>query len=635
MEASEENIIAPPAAPAHDSLRLLVVGALGIVFGDIGTSPLYAFRECFLGGHGVSATAENVLGILSLVLWSLILTVSVKYLIFVLRADNRGEGGILALMTLVAGETTGTSRTRLALVTLGLFGAAMLYGDGMITPAISVLSAVEGLNVATTFFAPYVVPISLTVLAVLFLCQRWGTSRVGAVFGPVMLLWFAVLAVLGVVGIVRRPDVLVAISPWYAIQFFLHQGWHGYLVLGSVFLAVTGAEALYADMGHFGRHPIRLAWFSIAFPALILNYFGQGAQLLASPDTVENLFFRLVPAWLLYPVVGLATVATVIASQAVVSGAFSLTRQAVQLRFLPRMTIVHTSESTIGQVYVPAANWVLLIGTVALVIGFKESGRLAGAYGIAVSTTMLITTVLICIAARQLWALRLWVVLLIGVPLLLIDLAFFGSNLIKVPAGGWVSLLVAGAIYTLMTVWRQGRDLREKDAVAIELPADNFARDIIEHKPLRVPGTAIFLASNSAHIPRALLHNFKHNQVFHEHTILLTVRTEEIPRVPEEQRFEFASLGEGFYRVFVRYGFSEDPNIAAVVHRIKIDGVPIDPLATTFFMGKETLLTSGRSKMWRWRKELFALMSRNALDPTRYFRIPPNRVIELGQQVEL
>jgi len=635
MERDAENSSGTTPVQPRTALSVLALGALGVVFGDIGTSPLYAFRECFHSHQAIAVDPNNILGVLSLVSWALIITVSIEYMLLVLRADNRGEGGILALMTLVTGDPRASSRRSVVLLTMGLVGAAMLCGDGMITPAISVLSAVEGLNVATSLFSPYVVPISLTVLILLFLCQHWGTGRVGAIFGPVMLVWFATIGALGVVAVAGHPGVLAALNPWYGAKFFLNNGVHAFLVLGSVFLAVTGTEALYADMGHFGKGPIRLAWFSLALPALLLNYLGQGAHLLANPQKTDNLFFLLAPSWMLYPLVILATLATVIASQAVVSGTFSLTRQAVQLRFLPRMTIVHTSPSTIGQVYVPVANWVLLGGTVALVLGFGESGKLAGAYGIAVSSTMLITTVLICIAARRLWGLRLSLVLLIGMPLLLIDLAFFGSNLIKVPAGGWVSLLVAGGVYILMTVWRQGRDIREKDAMAMELPADNFARDVIEHKPLRVPGVAIFLASNAAHIPRALLHNFKHNKVFHEQTLLMTVRTEEIPHVPEERRLEVTPLGEGFYRVMVRYGFSEDPNIAEVIRRIKIDQVALDPQTATFFMGKETLLTTGHSKMCRWRKGLFALMARNALDPTCYFRLPPNRVIELGQQVEL
>jgi KUP system potassium uptake protein len=609
----------------------LALGALGVVYGDIGTSPLYALRECFLGSHSVEPTRLNVLGVMSLIFWSLIIVISIKYLVFVMRADNRGEGGILALMALI--RTDG--RRGWILVALGLFGAALLYGDGMITPAISVLSAVEGLEVATTFFNPYIIPITIAILVGLFVIQSRGTEGIGKLFGPVMMVWFATLAILGVRWIIREPAVLAAVNPAYAIRFFAHNGVQGFLVLGSVFLVVTGGEALYADMGHFGRRPIRIAWFTLVLPSLMLNYFGQCALLLNAPKDVQHPFYSMAPSWALYPLVILATVATVIASQAVISGAFSLTRQAVQLGYSPRFEIVQTSDEAIGQIYIPAVNWVLMIATIGLVLGFRESTNLAAAYGIAVTTTMVITTVLAFVVEREVWG---WGTLAAGTltaSFLVLDLSYFGANVVKIPHGGWFPLVVAGLIYLLMATWKLGRKILADRLREEALPLEDFVRNIKPDSPPRVPGTAVFLTTNPAGTPTTLLHNLKHNKVLHETVVLMTVITEEVPWVSPEDRVEVESLDKGVYRLTARYGFTQDPRAQDVLDCAREDGLFLDMMKTTFFLGRETLIPSSRPGMFRWQKRLFALMSRNAQRFTDFFRIPPNRVVELGMQVSL
>jgi KUP system potassium uptake protein len=609
----------------------LALGALGVVYGDIGTSPLYALRECFLGSHSVEPTRLNVLGVMSLIFWSLIIVISIKYLVFVMRADNRGEGGILALMALIR-----TDRKRgWVLIALGLFGAALLYGDGMITPAISVLSAVEGLEVATTFFNPYIIPITIAILVGLFIIQSRGTEGIGKLFGPVMMIWFATLAVLGLRWIIREPAVLAAVNPAYAVRFFAHNGVQGFLVLGSVFLVVTGGEALYADMGHFGRRPIRIAWFTLVLPSLMLNYFGQCALLLHAPKDVQHPFYSMAPSWALYPLVVLATVATVIASQAVISGAFSLTRQAVQLGYSPRFEIVQTSDEAIGQIYIPAVNWVLMIATIGLVLGFRESTNLAAAYGIAVTTTMVITTVLAFVVEREVWG---WSTLAAGAltaSFLVLDLSYFGANVVKIPHGGWFPLVVAGLIYLLMATWKQGRKILADRLREEALPLEDFVRNIKPDSPPRVPGTAVFLTTNPAGTPTTLLHNLKHNKVLHETVVLMTVITEEVPWVSEEDRVVVESLDKGVYRLTARYGFTQDPRAQDVLDCAREDGLFLDMMKTTFFLGRETLIPSSRPGMHRWQKRLFALMSRNAQRFTDFFRIPPNRVVELGMQVSL
>ncbi|HEX4494981.1 MAG TPA: potassium transporter Kup [Thermoanaerobaculia bacterium] len=632
-----------PAASPHTGKRELLglsLGALGIVYGDIGTSPLYSLRECFHGEHGVPPSHGNVLGVLSLVFWVLIVTISIKYLVFVMRADNRGEGGILALLALVPRKLRRAGpEGRWILVALGIFGAALLYGDGMITPAISVLSAVEGLSVATPFFNPYVVPITLVILFILFLIQRRGTGGIGALFGPVMILWFAVLAVLGVIWTARVPSVLAAINPWHAVRFFVYNRWQGFLVLGSVFLVVTGGEALYADMGHFGRRPIRIAWFTLVLPALLLNYFGQGALLLNHPDAAQNPFFelsgRLGPAWILYPMVVLSTVATIIASQAVISGAFSLTRQAVQLGYMPRIKIVHTSLKEIGQIYIPSINWLLMFATFGLVLGFRESTRLAAAYGVAVTATMVITTILAYVVARQVWGWPRWAVAPVTAFFLLVDVSFFGANIIKVEDGGWFPLLVGIGVYTLMSTWKKGRQILATRLQEDCLPLESFIAQVRPDSPARVPGTAIFLARDPNGTPPSLLHNLKHNKVLHSKVVVLTLITEEVPTIPGTETIEIQPLGKEFYRVLARHGFMQTPEVPEVLAQLREKGLDLNLMSTTFFLSRETLIPSKAPGMAIWREKLFATMVRNAQRPTEFFQIPVNRVVELGLQVRL
>lgn len=612
----------------------LCLATLGIVYGDIGTSPLYALRECFHGPHSVHPTHENVLGVLSLIFWAIVITVTLKYCVYLLNADNRGEGGILALMALVRPVVAGP-RIRWLLVGLGIFGSALLYGDGMITPAVSVLSAVEGLQVATPFFKPYVGPITIVILIALFLMQKRGTGGIGRIFGPIMIVWFVTIAILGVLGIRHEPEVLGAINPLHAVRFFANNGYHGFLVLGSVFLVATGGEALYADMGHFGRLPIRIDWFCIVAPALLINYFGQGAFLLNEPEAAQNPFYRMVPSWGVYPMVALATIATVIASQALISGAFSLTRQAVQLGYLPRVEIIHTSSQQIGQIYVPQVNRLLMVGTIALVIFFKSSSSLAAAYGIAVTGTMVITAILAHFVTRRLWKWPTWASVSVTACFLAVDLSFFGANAVKVADGGWVPLAVALAIYTLMTTWKRGREILAERLQRDALPFRQFVASIQEGMPHRVPGTAIFMARDAEATPTALLHNLKHNKVLHERVILLTVMNAEIPVVSRGDMIRIEDLGKGVYKVLASYGFTQDPEIPEILRNLREEGLELDIMKTTFFLSRETLIPSKKPGMAIWREKLFAIMTRNAVRPTDFFRIPVNRVVELGMQVKV
>jgi KUP system potassium uptake protein len=625
-------------APEKSRLAALALGALGVVYGDIGTSPLYALRECFdVEKHGVALSRVNVLGVLSLVFWTLIVIVTIKYLIFVMRADNRGEGGILALMSLVPPQLRDAQRGRWLLLALGLFGAALLYGDGMIIPAISVLSAVEGLHLVTPFFDPYVVPITIGILIGLFLFQRKGTAGIGKIFGPVMLVWFGTLAGFGLMWVLREPGVLAAVNPGYAARFFLANGWTAFLAMGAVFLVVTGSETLYADMGHFGKTPIRMAWFVLVMPALLLNYFGQGALLLQHPKAAVNPFFLLAGEnrLALYYLVGLATVATVIASQAVISGAFSLTRQAVQLGYMPRLEIIHTSEEEIGQIYIPSVNWFLMFSTIGLVLGFQKSTNLAGAYGVAVTTTMVITTLIAQVVARRLWGWNPMLVIPGAIFFLAVELSFFGANIIKIAEGGWLPLTVGMVIYTLLSTWKKGRAILSERLRRGALPFSEFIGTVTPTSPPRVPGTAVFMSRDPESTPTALLHNMKHNKVLHDKVVLLTVLTEEVPYVEVADRVQVEDLGKGFFRVLAHYGFLQNPGVSEVVDLTKVKGLDLNVMSTTFFLSRETLIPSKKPGMALWREKLFSLMSRNAQRPTDFFRIPPNRVVELGMQVRL
>jgi KUP system potassium uptake protein len=621
--------------PSRQGLAGLVVGAIGVVYGDIGTSPLYTMKEAFSGAHRFTPTPDNVLGVLSLIFWALVIVVSIKYVAFIMRADNKGEGGIMALMALAQRVTAEEPRLRWLLMTLGIFGAALFYGDGMITPAISVLSAVEGLEVATPAFKPYVIPIALTVLVSLFFVQRTGTARVGALFGPVMILWFATLALLGILQIARHPDILKAVNPAYAVQFFQHYQLAGMMVLGAVVLAVTGGEALYADMGHFGRRPIRYAWFGFVLPALLLNYFGQGALLLYEPDAVVNPFYHLAPDWALYPMVVLSTAATVIASQAVISGAFSVTRQAMQLGYAPRMYIQHTSEREIGQIYLPFINWSLLVGIVALVLGFQSSSNLAAAYGIAVTGTMAIDTILAFVVVRRLWGWN-WGVTVAGMVFFLgFDLAFFGANAMKILQGGWFPIVIAIVVFVLLSTWKRGREILLERLRELAIALEPFLDSISRHPPTRIPGTAIFLTTSHAGVPHALLHNLKHNKVLHERVIFLTVVFQDIPHVDDSERVEVRPLGHNFFKVFVIYGFKDTPDIPRALELCAPLGLECNTMDASFFLSRETLIPTSRPGMAMWREKLFIGMARNAGTATGFFRIPTNRVVELGTQVEL
>jgi KUP system potassium uptake protein len=591
-------------------------------------------RECFFGSHSVPVTHENVLGVLSLIIYSLLLVISVKYIAIVMRADNQGEGGILALTALLPERTDSRGRWTV-LVLMGIFGAALLYGDGMITPAITVLGAVEGLKVATPLFESYVVPVAVVILIGVFAIQRHGTHRVGRFFGPIMVVWFAVIAVLGIVWTAREPVVLTAVDPRHAVSFFREHGWQGFAVLGAVFLVVTGGEALYADMGHFGKRPIRVAWFTLVLPALLLNYFGQGALLLTNPAAAEQPFFLLAPGWALFPLVGLATAAAIIASQALISGAFSLTQQAIQLGYCPRLDIEHTSHSEMGQVYVPQVNWALMISTIVIVIGFGSSTALAAAYGIAVTLTMVITAVLLQVVATERWKWSPIVASAVTGVFLTIDLAFFGANVLKITHGGWLPLVIGGALFTLMTTWKTGRKVVAARLTARAVPIEDFLLRVVETRPARVPGTAVFMTAQPRGTPPALAHNLRYNKVLHEHVVTLMVTTQPVPHVPANQQVSVRELGHGVFHMAVRYGFMEDPNVPEAIMRARGQGLELDEEDVTYFLGRETLIVTKHPGMAMWRERLFVLMARNAVRATTFFRLPPERVVELGVQVEL
>ena len=622
--------------PRGRYLALLSLTALGVVYGDIGTSPLYALHETFSGRLGIPPTPENVLGVLSLVFWSLILVVTIKYHVVIIRADNKGEGGVLALMALVQGSRQARKLPpRHVMVILGIFGAALIYADGALTPAISVLGATEGLEIATPGLATIIVPLTLVILIGLFWFQSHGTARIGAVFGPIMLLWFWTIAILGAVWIFRQPSVLAAMSPVYAVELFAQNPGRAFVVLGAVFLVVTGGEALYADLGHFGHKAIQTAWFSTAGPALVLNYFGQGALLLRDPSAAENPFYHLAPSWFLYPLIALATAAAIIASQAIISGAFSLTRQAIQLGYSPRMQIDHTSSREIGQIYVPAVNWGLMLLTCAFVLYFRSSTSIAGAYGVALSTLMLMTTLMFYVMSREVWR---WSVLKAGVVVLLflaMDIPFFIANVLKIEHGGWIPLAVAAVLFLLMSTWKRGRGILSRRLQEKAVPINIFLADLAADPPLRVPGTAVFLSGNLGGTPPALMHNLTHNKVLHERVVSLTIVTDDVPHVPPADRLLLKPLGKGLHNVTARYGFMEEPTIEDVIEQCRERKLNIQVEGTTFFMGKETVIVSDRPEMARWRARLFAYMSRNALSATAFFQIPPSQVFEVGAQVEL
>jgi KUP system potassium uptake protein len=625
-----------PRAPRSSTAALTLV-ALGIVFGDIGTSPLYAVKETFAPGHGIPLTAENILGGLSTIFWALMVVVSLKYVVLIMRADNRGEGGIMALIALASSAVKDHPQWRVPLLLIGVFGASLFYGDAVLTPAISVLSAVEGLEVGTSAFKPYVVPIAVVILVALFVFQSRGTAVVGRYFGPVTLLWFLALGAAGLHGIGQYPDVLKALNPLYAFSFLASHAAESFVVLGAVVLAVTGAEALYADMGHFGKGPVRLAWFGLVAPALVLNYFGQGALLIVRPETVQNPFFLLIPGWGLYPMVALATVATVIASQAVISGAYSMTKQAIQLGFLPRINVVQTSARERGQIYIPVITWILLASVLGAVIGFGSSSRLASAYGVAVTATMMVDTLLTFFVIYYAWRYPLWLCLFATGCFFVVDVAFFGATLLKVVDGGWFPLVIGACIYTAMTTWRQGRSILFDRLSASSVPLKPFLDSLFVDPPLRVPGTAVFLTATPESTPHALLHNLNHNKVLHERVVFLTAEVTEQPWVPFQDRVKLTKLGHGCWRMNVRYGFMNEPDIAQTLEIASTLGLEFEMLSTSFFLSRETVIPVSElpSGMAFWREKLFAMMTRNAGNAADYFKLPTNRVIELGTKVEI
>jgi KUP system potassium uptake protein len=616
-------------------LLMLSVGALGIVYGDIGTSPLYAFRESFHAAENLAVTRASVLGVLSLMFWALVLIVSVKYLMFVMRADNHGEGGILALTALIVPRRRQpTVGLRWALILLGLFGTALLYGDGIITPAISVLSAVEGVEIAAPALGPYVVPIAVAILIALFSIQRAGTAVVGAIFGPVMIVWFTVIALLGAFHVLQDPGVFSAVNPAHGVRLIAAEPRQAFLALGSIFLVVTGAEALYADMGHFGKRPIRLGWYIVVFPALLLNYFGQGAMLISDPSAIDNPFFRMPPEWAIIPLVILATMATVIASQALISGVYSLTMQAVQLGYLPRFDIDHTSPREIGQIYIGTINWSLAVACVGLVLAFRSSSNLAAAYGVAVTTTMVITTILLYFLMRTRWNWSPWVARALTALFLVVDVSFFAANIVKVPAGGWFPLVVGLALFLVMTTWKTGRRRLTAALKRGELPIERFIGSITAHPQVRVPGTAVYLFPDPGITPPALLANLRHNEVLHETVVLVSVQTSTVPRVQQVKRATVHELGEGFVQVVLHFGFMDEPDVPRALSNIVDPEFGFDPDDSTFFIGRETIVNKG-SGIGRARAALYALMHRNASSPVQFFSLPPGQVIEIGKQIAL
>ncbi|MFT3799651.1 MAG: potassium transporter Kup [Burkholderiaceae bacterium] len=624
-----------PSDSHKKPLAGLTLVALGVVFGDIGTSPLYSIREVFDPHHGVGLTQENIIGSLSLMFWSLMMVVSLKYVALVLRADNRGEGGIMALLALAASSVRDQPRLRRILLMIGVFGAALFFGDGVLTPAISILSAIEGLEVATPAFRSYVVPAALAILIVLYCVQRRGTAAMGKLFAPVMVLWFGTLGVVGAAHVFEHPHILEALNPYYALEFFFTHGWVGYASLGSTVLVLTGAEALYADMGHFGRTPIRICWFAIVLPSLVLNYFGQGALLLGSPAALENPFFLMFPSWALYPAVGLATAATIVASQATISGTYSMTKQAIQLGFLPRLSILYTSDKEAGQIYVPFVNWAQLATIVLLVVTFGSSSRLAGAYGVAVTGTMLMTTILTFFVIRYGWGLN-WVLCVFATGVfLLIDIAYFTANLLKLLDGGWLPLVLGGIVLSVMLTWKRGREIVIEKQRQQGLDLGTFLQSLMLDPPDRVAGTAVFLVSDIRSVPGPLLHNLLHNKILHERVVFLTVETLEIPWVPESERVELIDLGQNFWKVKGTYGFKNEIDVPRMLELCAGMGLTVPPMETSYFIGRETIVPTPGDGMAMWRERLFATISRNAGNAAEYFKLPANRVIELGTQIEI
>jgi KUP system potassium uptake protein len=632
LTAKEE--LGETAPDRSTGLAALSLAALGVVFGDIGTSPVYTFRECFNPEHGLPLDAEHVLGVLSMIFWALIIVVTIKYVLLIMRADNQGEGGILALLA-HALKNAKTERSSNFLVLLALGGAALFYGDSMITPAISVLSAVEGIGVATPALNRFVLPVTVVVLLALFLLQKGGTGRVGSIFGPVMVLWFAVIAIIGVLQIAEAPRVLGALNPAYAARIFIATPGAGFVVLGAVALAITGGEALYADMGHFGRFPIRMAWFAVVLPALVLNYFGQGALILGDKTAIDNPFFRLAPAWGLFPLVLLSTAATVIASQAVISGAFSLSRQAIQLGLMPPLDIFQTSTRARGQIYIAQINWLLLIAVVALVLGFQSSSALASAYGFAVTGTMAVTTVLAAAVMRGVWRWQWPTIALVLVPIITVDLALFGANTLKIPSGGWFPLVIGIAVFTILTTWRTGRRLVRMQLASEAVPLASFLATCDQAPEARVSGTAIFLTTQTEDVPLTLLRNLKHNKVLHRTVLLVRVVTENIPRVAGTDRIKARELGKGFWQIEAHFGFAQTPNVARELGRAQIARLELDPSQISFFVGRANVKSSPRPGMARWRERLYSALARVATRSPDFFRIPPDRVIELGTEVEI
>ena len=627
----------PPERPyTRRELAALSLGALGVVYGDIGTSPLYTIRECVNPPHGAPASLENVLGVVSMVLWTLVLIVAIKYLVFILRADNHGEGGILALYALVASSTRTAGRTVAAMLLLGLFGAGLLYGDGVITPVVSILGALEGLGVRAPAFERVIVPVTIAILVGLFVVQRHGTGAIGKYFGRVMLVWFLGIAVAGARGILLRPGIVRALDPRWGLRFFEHHGLHGFPILGAVFLCATGSEALYADMGHFGRRAIRISWFSIVFPALALNYLGQGAIVLADPSAVENPFYALSPGWTLYPMLALAIVAAVIASQALISGVFSLTRSAMQLGYWPRLRVLHTSSREEGQIYIPEMNYLLLVGCIAMTLGFKTSSAIASAYGIAVTGTMIITSLLFWLAARNVLGWSVWRVTLLVAAFLSLEIPFFIANATKIGTGGWWPLVIGAAVFAIMTSWRRGRAILGQRVEEASIPLGDFLADLGRSSTIRVSGTAIFMTQSADVTPVVLLHYFKHSKVLHREVVLFTVHNQRRPKVPLREAVAVKELGSGFWQVVAHVGFMDDPNVPALLlHAQRTAGLAVDLKDASYFLGRETLILGRRAPLATWRKALFAFLSRNARPATQFFNLPPNRVIELGTQVEL
>jgi KUP system potassium uptake protein len=637
MSGPQQTGSAPAPARSSKERSALALGALGVVYGDIGTSPLYALRECVNPEHGVPPTPENVLGLLSLVFWALALVVVLKYLVFVLRADNQGEGGILALFALVERGADSARRAPRVLLLLGLFGAGLLVGDGVITPVVSVFGAIEGIEVRFPALEPLIVPLTIAILVALFVVQRKGTATIGRAFGPVMILWFVAIGIAGLRAVLLEPGVLAAVDPRWAVRFMQHHGHAGFVLLGSVVLVITGTEALYADLGHFGREPIRAAWFAVVLPALLLNYFGQGAVMLTDPSAAVSPFYALTPGWTLYPMLALATAAAVIASQALISGVFSMARQAVQLGYWPRTRIVHTSAREVGQIYVPEVNWALLVACVVVAVSFGGSSALAAAYGISVTGTMIITSILFAYVAHTRFGWNPFAILALLALFLVIDVAFFAANAEKLlsSSGGWFPLVVGAGVFTVMTTWRAGRDALAGSREMRSLSLGLFLADVGATRPIRVPGTAVVMSGTADGVPVVLLHHFKHNRTLHDRVILLTIATDRRPRVPLSERVKFEELGHNFFRVSARVGFMQDANVPALLDEARTLGLDIDPEQASYFLGREVLLTTGPAKLARWRKALFAFLSRNARPATQFFGLPPNRVVEMGAQVEL